>query len=159
MKDKNGISLKLFDLVRIGTIPDHYWMEEEVSVLQEYAGCLGLISYPDERLYDYSDPRGSQWVNSNRSHVNVLCIRADGEHLSSYTFWLPTISIKKLHFNAVALAAFAQLPLDTEFHGQEHRWVFDASTEFYQLVSGLTRMTDECLEGLHHGVWKTICPS
>lgn len=132
--DKSGSVLQPFDMVQIGDIPQHYWSDDDFSSLRLYGRGYGLITYFGEQFQYFGRQDHSAWLDPANTHVNVLCVRADDEAVSSYSFWLPVTSIKKIRYNLVLANLFARLPLQMESSDGEAVFMFGRDSEFYKLV-------------------------
>lgn len=115
-KSKDGTIIKPLDLVITGEIPQHYWQDPNFTNLKNYQGCYGLVTYSEADMgtvcspWSYGRKGHPGWVDLDGSHVNVLCRRISDNSVTSYDFWLPTISLTKIPYNSLIMNIFADYP-------------------------------------------------
>ncbi len=171
-RDKNGNTLKPLDLVILGDIPEHYWVDPGFSSLKKYKGCYGLITYEDRdgivyNPYYLGDKNHPGWVNSEGSVVNVLTRRIDmdNEAVASWQFWLPPETLQKIPYNALIMNIFAEYPWQMkEENGPSDYLFIRKGVEEYQYIKKimetpykkLVAAHDAAMNILDSKMWHTI---
>ncbi|WP_068460021.1 hypothetical protein [Hyphomicrobium sulfonivorans] len=112
--DSTGAPLKPLDIVILGEIPEHYWVDSEDQSLRNYAGCYGLVTYRGEGpVFDpyYIENHGHPgWVSEDGRVVNVLSRRLCDNAICSAEFWMPPANLQKIPYNSLIVDLFAQYP-------------------------------------------------
>lgn len=112
--DGRGEPLKPLDLVIIDAVPKHYWAEEGLEGLKEYAGRYGLITYygagPTAEPYYFGKKDHPGWVSADGGVVNVATRRVAGDEIASCEFWIPPSDLRKIPFNALIMNVFVEYP-------------------------------------------------
>ncbi len=116
--DKSGHELRPLDLVILGDIPWHYWIDEGSERLKRFGGCYGLVTYHPSIGGCGYDPFYNRnkahpgWTSGDAKTVYVESHRVDAEEQAVFScgFWLPSASLTWIPFNSLIMNAFVEYP-------------------------------------------------
>ncbi len=161
-KDRNGTSLKVLDFVVIGEIPSHYYSDpgitaETSKVLNSYSGKYGLITYPLNERYYPGTALSPSWLSLDGTHVHVLSHAINHSHVSSYDFWLPSITLEKIPQNLLIQSVFAEFSWEMEcVGGQDDVYVVVQGMEQFDLIKAILDAPYDVLKTAHEAAMAVL---
>lgn len=159
-RDKNGVVLRPLDIVIMGDIPEHYYAdidEESSAALKKFAGGYGLISYSGNEPFYGKGKFHPGWTNQDATVVNVLSHAINGDHVSSYEFWLPANSVERIPYNLIIMNLFSEYPWEmNEDDGPgSYRFIREGMPQFEMVRLILTSTYDD-LVSAHNGAMRCL---
>ena len=113
--DRNGNQINLFDLVRIGTVPEHYYSDlesDDAEVIKGYEGKYGIVTVCPDHLVHQDDRGRANWFGNGDVYVVARSLRAGA--LVAFDFWLPAFSLLRLPHNSVLLGLFSDISIQID---------------------------------------------
>lgn len=103
------------DIVRLGSIPSHYWSDLDDDSMRKFAGCYGLVTFYPGAATEYDrffagDRKHLGWVSPDGDLIFVLSRRIEDDRIWTGELWVPSRSVVKLPLNVLILNIFAQYP-------------------------------------------------
>jgi hypothetical protein len=157
--DRNGIAMKPLDLVIIDDIPEWYCTDRETAGLKDYAGQYGLITYFVDEPW-YGGLRGYPgWVSPNGESLHVVSRRICDDWVSEFDFSLPPSSVRKIPYNVIISAIFADYPCQmTDDDGPGTHPFIIRGMEQFAFIERVLKTPYEELEKAHSAAIRFLVP-